>query len=501
MKRTFLSVGMTALVSFYIFGILDSKAVKVIFAVAFIAFIVFLLFKKLRFDGTLPIIAFTVACCCLVFTAYDASVRQRTNGLADSKHYVTGEIISLPVFDNGRVYYTLKTETIGGVKNSQKIRLSLKNNLNASPYDKIEGELNLYKLGVYSDEIENYYSSKGFFLGGYPDYNYQLKLKDRTGFHPMYYVLMCKKAITDSVLSNIPDESGALLTGLLIGDKTLIADETLESFTAIGSYHLLAVSGLHITVWAGFVYSLLNAFRLKKKLCYILSIFFILFFMALTGFNPPVVRAGILMIFVFLGALSGKEADNLNSIGFAVTLMLLINPYASFSKSLWLSVFASFGIILFSQGINRFLKRREFSNRVLEFISSFILQSFSVSISVSIITFPLTALFFDSISLVTLLSNLVLIEVSSVAMLLTGFASLFYIIGLGFLSGPAFFVSSLLSKFILGFSHALASLKYISVSTASLPVKAAAVMIPLAVIAFYYIKKKNRSGKNFNYSE
>lgn len=501
MKRTFLSVGMTALTAFCLFSIIDSKVIKVIFAVAFIAFFLFLIFKKIRFDGTLPIIAATVCCCCVIFTVFDLSVQKKTEGLTEKgeKHIISGEIVSLPTFNNGRAYYTVKTETIDGAKNRQKIRLSLRTDINASPYDIISGEVNLYRLGAFSDEIENYYSSKGLFLGGYPDYDTQLTVTSHSGFHPMYYVLMSKKELTDSIIKNIPGENGGLLTGLLIGDKTAIDKQTLDDFSSIGSYHLLAVSGLHITVWAGFIYALLSALHLRKKLRFILSIAFILFFMALTGFNPPVVRAGILMIFVILGYLSGREADSLNSIGFAVTLMLLINPYAAYSKSLWLSVFASFGIILLSKTVYEFIKRHEFKNRFFEFVNCFVFQSFAVSISVAVFTFPLCVLFFDKISLVTLFSNLVLIEISSAAMLLTGFASLFFLVGLSFVSNPLYFLAAFFAKLIIGFSHWLASFEMITVSTSGMAVKVTAVIIPALLILIYYLKIKN--GKNFKYSD
>ncbi len=502
MKRTFLTVGLSALFSLSLIGILDLKAVKVIFIIAFIALFVFISVKKTRLDGTLPIIFVTVCCCCLLFTAFDRSVQRKTAFLKDNMtlHRITGEVISLPTYSYGRVYYTVKTQTVDGVKNCQKIRLSLKRTIEASPYDRVEGDVRLYKLGSDTDEIEKYYRSKGLYLGGTLDSNKSFKITKRTSFHPMYYVLTAKKALSDSIIKNIPNECGALLTGLLLGDKSLISSETLEDFIDIGSYHLLAVSGLHISVWAGFVYSLLNVFHLRKKLVFILSIAFILFFMALTGFNPPVLRAGILMIFVFLGNLSGKEADSLNSIGFAVTLMLLINPYAAYSESLWLSVFASFGIILLSDKIYLSLKRREFENRAAEFICSFVLQSLAVSIGVTVFTFPLTVLFFDRVSLVTPFSNLVLIEISSLAMLFTGFAALLYVFRLGFISYPLFYASSLLSKIILRFSHWLSSFERIWVSTSDLPVKILAVALPTAVITIYILKKKNASQKDFSYT-
>ncbi|MBE6836188.1 MAG: ComEC/Rec2 family competence protein [Ruminococcaceae bacterium] len=494
MKRTFAVIGASALFSLCAFRFVNIKAIKAVFIIAFIAFFVFLLFKKIRKDGTLPITTVTVCCCCVLFCAYDKSVHGKIDVFSDREqtHSISGEIVSLPTYDNGRVYYIVRTDTIDGNNNNLKIRLSFDKKLNASPFDRIEGDFHLYRLGSFSSEIEDYYSSKGLFLGGYTFEDEKVKIGGQSGFHPMYYVLCAKQKILDSVSLNIPNEYGGLLTGLLIGEKGQINEKTLNSFSLIGSYHLLAVSGLHVTVWAGFVYGLFGLFRLKRKLKSILCILFILFFMALTGFNPPVVRAGTLLIFVFLGNLFEREADSLNSIGFAVTLMLIINPYAALSKSLWLSVFASVGIIILYPKIYERLNKGSFENKTVEYIKAFVLQSLSVSLSVVIFTLPLTVLFFERFSLLSVISNLLLIEISSAAMILTGFAVLFFLIGVSFISYPLFFVAQFLSKAITEIARLLSSIPFSTVSADFLPLKITAFALPVAVALIYYLKKKDK---------
>ena len=211
--------------------------------------------------------------------------------------------------------------------------------------------------------------------------------------------------------------------------------------------------------------------------------------MALTGFNPPVVRAGMLMIFVFLGMLSEKEADSLNSIGLAVTVMILINPYAAFSKSLWLSVFASTGIIILSGKMKPESKDKQSKNKLINLVKTFVIDSVAVSLSVALFTLPLTLVFFDRFSLVTPVANLVLIEISSLSMLLTGFAVLFFLTGLHFISYPLFFLSSFLARIITGFALSLSKLPFITIGTDWRPLRIITVLIPLFAVIIYLLKK------------
>lgn len=499
MKRAFLSVGLTSLTVLNLFVFINTSAIKAIFITAFVAFIISLFIPEIRRHGLLPTVLAAIMFCCILFGVNSLAVEKKTQGLTDRNrlHYISGTVTSLRQTDNGMAYYTVRTETVDGKRNVQNIRLELEHDIDASPYSVIRGNVHTYRPGVYSRDIENHYLSKGFYLSAYPENSDDLAVSERSGFHPMYYVLKIKSALKETVLKNAPNEYGGLLTGLLLGEKYDMDEETLGNFMLIGTYHLLAVSGLHITVWTGFVYSLLRALHIRRKLSGVLLIAFIVFFASLTGFNPPVVRAGTLMIFVFAGSLFKREADSLNSIGIAVTLMLLINPFAALSKGLWLSVFSSFGIILVSGKMYEKLNFTEFNSGFPEFLKCFILQSLAVSASVALFTLPLSFLFFERFSLLTPVSNLLLIEIASFTMLLAGFASVFGVFGLGFVSEPLFFAASAGAKVIVETADFLSSIPYITVPTDNTVLRIIAFSLPAVCFLIYCLKKKIGASKHF----
>ena len=494
MKRFFAYFGGALLFSLALFSKIEFEAVRVVLAASLTAFIVFILIKRLRFEGTLPIIALAVSLGCVLILFYGNKNEQSVKPFDDKEeeHFVVGQVEKPPYINNSRIYYIIKATEIDGRKTDVKIRISSTENLTAEAFDIISGEFYIYRLGEYSEQTADYHLSKNLILGAYTlDYS-GIRVKRDNSFHLMKAVYSAKQKVVDTLTEAVPNEYGGLLEGFLLGDKDNIPPKTLNAFSLIGSYHLLAVSGLHVTIWALFVYSFLNSLRIKRRLCAALSIIFVLFFQALTGFNPPVVRAGTMMIFVFLGKIGKREPDSLNSIGLAVTAMLIFNPYAVLSESLWLSVFSSAGIILFASKISKRLNVFSFKNKYLNYFKSFVMNSFGVSLSAVLFTLPLTVMFFGRFSLVSPIANVVLIEVASVTMLLTGFAVLLHIIRLKIISFPLFFVATVLSRFITEFSVWLSGFRGITVSTDYLPLKISAFLIPAVLIIILLFKSKKK---------
>lgn len=464
MTRPFATIGFTMLFTLYLLNNSDNKAAKAVFIIALVAFCIFMIIKSTRKNGALPLAAATVAVCC-VFSVFNVRLTEKkTLDYIDTMVKIFGVITDVPYSDNGRVYYTVKTEKINGFDNNQIIRISSAVDYNAEPLDFLEGSFKVYAIGSGDSDMADYYKAKGCFLGAYT-YDYDsVTITEKTGFHPYYYVLKARQTIVSTVNTVLPNEYGSLLLGLLLGIKSEINPKTLNAFSLIGSYHLLAVSGLHTTVWISFIYALLKVLNIKRKKRAVISILFTVFFMALTGFNPPVVRAGTLMIFSFLGMLFKRQADSYNSIGLAITALLILNPFSALSVSLWLSVFASVGIILLSHKLAEKFNTEKIHNKAIKYIGDFLIQSVSVSVSAVLFTLPVTLIFFDRVSLFAPVANLLLIWVSSLAMLVSGFAVLIFLTGLKFVAMPLFFFAGFMAKFITKTAQFLSSLPSISIS-------------------------------------
>lgn len=200
---------------------------------------------------------------------------------------------------------------------------------------------------------------------------------------------------------------------MLFGDKSNLDEEINESYSASGIGHLLAVSGLHV----GFIVTLfglfLSLFKANNKIkFYVISIIvFIYAFMC--GFTVSVTRAMIMTIVLLFSKLRFKRYDSLSGLSLAGIIILLWNPLFVFDIGFILSFSAVASIIIFSRTFNNF-----FSNYFGKNLSS----ALSVSLSATIGTNLVMMLSFDKLSIFSVMTNMIVIPIASVAfMMMFGF--------------------------------------------------------------------------------
>ncbi len=158
--------------------------------------------------------------------------------------------------------------------------------------------------------------------------------------------------ITDS-------ESGPLLAALLFGERDYLSDQVRLDFQRIGISHILALSGMHLAILSLGIGKVLSLFGVKKKTRLFITSIFILLYMALTGFSVSVMRAGFMVIIASVLFLLSRSRDTLTSLVVAVTLICIFDPCAIFSVSLWLSAFATLGIIVMGEYTSQYMKKPE----------------------------------------------------------------------------------------------------------------------------------------------
>ncbi len=201
--------------------------------------------------------------------------------------------------------------------------------------------------------------------------------------------------------------SAPFLLAILTGDRSELRDDThfYAMLRTSGVSHCVAVSGMHLSFLVMFLYVLLGRGRISSLVCIPVTIAF----MAMTGFTASVVRAGIMQIAVCGAALFRKEYDSLSAMGLALLILLLLNPYSIRNAGLLLSFSSTLGILLFCRQIWDFLPDPPKSwgkHNVFARLWYAVRASFSVSLSSSVFTVPLNAVFFGQISLFAPLTNL-----------------------------------------------------------------------------------------------
>ena len=181
-----------------------------------------------------------------------------------------------------------------------------------------------------------------------------LRIDGQGGFLPGRWI-EALRIRTERVIDTIYSESGTvepslhaqLLKGILLGKRSDLPTETLDIFRNSGTFHVLAVSGLHVGLVAMFCYFGFGCFRLPQKVLCLLTILAVLIYASLIGFRPSVFRASLMAILFLFATLIDRDADIFNLLAFAALVLLLLNPQQVWDVGFQLSFVAVVSIVYF----------------------------------------------------------------------------------------------------------------------------------------------------------
>lgn len=421
MARPFTVIGFTMFFTLALVFELGQKAAVVILSAAAAAFIFSLFFRSVRRDFVVPTACIAAVVAVLLSFAAALVPNEASARFNDGVHTVKASVVSLEEHSGERYYTELKTSEIDGEEYKLNIRLSSKEKLNVKPYDTVECELQLYDLGKTRD-ARNYYLSENVFMGGYAKGDIAVSPPDSKPIG--YYPLAMRDYIKSTVSRLIPGERGALATALLIGDKSELPKSVSDAFSSAGISHLIAVSGLHLSVWCLFILKIFDVFRLRRRVGAVISAAFVVIFMAVSGFTYSVMRAGFMMLVMLLGTLVSRQSDSLNSLGIALVILCFVNPYCVMSLGLRLSFLSTLGIIVgygnLKFPLNPYIARvrNKYARRVCEFLFG----SVRSTVLACAFTLPIMILDLGEVSLVAIPANLISDVPASACMILSGLA-------------------------------------------------------------------------------
>lgn len=200
------------------------------------------------------------------------------------------------------------------------------------------------------------------------------------------------------------------LKAILIGVRSGFDDDIKEDFIKTGTVHILAISGLHVGLIAGAILAFFGLLRVPKRYNLIVTAIFLIFYSFVAGSNPPIIRAVIMFSMLVIGYLINRDSDLLNSLSLAALLILLWNPKEIFDPSFQLSFLSVASIILFAPKIDNLLMANTIKrDSVLKRTEAYLLKGISVSLAAWIGTWPIIASYFNIVSPIAVISNLIVI--------------------------------------------------------------------------------------------
>jgi competence protein ComEC len=207
------------------------------------------------------------------------------------------------------------------------------------------------------------------------------------------------------------DES-SLAKALLIGYRVDLDKDLVQAYSNVGVVHLIAISGMHLALIYFFLVWLFKKIPVikKSKLSRLFLILFCLWFFALlTGAPASVLRSAVMFTFLAIGDSFDKRNSIYNSLAVSAFVLLCFDPFMLWDVGFQLSYLAVLGIVIFQKYIYNWFY---FKNKILN--AGWKLGS--VSIAAQLLTLPICIYYFHQFPLLFLLSNMVAIPLSTVAL-------------------------------------------------------------------------------------
>lgn len=355
----------------------------------------------------------------------DAKLRSFEDILdTDAQYYVVGTVISVDEYSTvsyvllqnvkiefdgtqrkllGKTRLQMRGEVAGEIQKGQTIGFSASNF--ASKYQSVE------KLSTYELVKDIHYV--GFAtIGSGNSIDYINSKKSPAD--------VVHNRVLDHLVDQMPQDIAYLSYSVLFGDSDYLSDMTNTSFKISGVMHIVAVSGMNVVFIISIILMCLRFIKRKRflKFCIITAV--LVFYCYLCDYTPSVVRATIMGLVVLSAKNIGRQGDILSSLGFSCILILFIWPMSILDAGFLMSFACVVGIVFFCEPLTKFFKKYcKFPN--------WLATGMAMTISSQIGIYPIMAEYFNCFSIYSVLANIVVVPVFSLAYILL-FASLLVVL-------------------------------------------------------------------------
>lgn len=388
-------------------------------------------------------------------------------GLDGEKLQVRAQVLDYPEERYHRYYYKLRVEALGQEEGALEavgpftLRLSSTMPLACDPYDRAECLVTFRAFeeggGLYS--TRNARLADGFQAGAYLSQYGGIAVERDSAVSPGEMLVELRHQVGRAMDRLLPRREAGLLRAMVLGDSGGVSEEDMSRFRQLGVSHILVVSGLHMTILAGFMQFLLCRFPIRKAVRNALTALVLVLFLALSGFQPSACRGAAMYGVLLLADSTGRRADSLNSLGLAVLLVCLLAPFSGGDLGFALSVLATLGIVVLYRPVYQVLAGKRLAGLARRLWKP-VAASLAVTAAALLGTFPVQLAVFGGLPLLTPLANLLLVFPSTL-LLYASFCGAFLSLlpATAPLAAPFVWAAGWLARFLLGAAGFLAQWK------------------------------------------
>lgn len=299
----------------------------------------------------------------------------------------------------------------------------------------------------------------------------------------IFYSLKIKHFVFNKFRSSLPAEQAALLISIVVGQKDLMSQSTIDAFRATGTSHIIALSGYVLTLMMIMLGDL--APYIGRKKTYLLCVLTAIVYLVMSNFATGIIRAAIMSLIFTICKLTYRQYQMLPSLALTAAILVAANPLIiKYDIGFMLSFISIVGIIYFVPIIKIFLSL--ISEKIL------FKDIIATTISAQLVTIPITVYYFKQLSLIALPANLLVLP------LLEPVLAVAYFLCLPGVNMAAAKILLAMLNYLLIVVLSLAQIKYATIPIAIGP--SMLVGIYIAEITFYllvlrWLKERGLSDK------
>lgn len=352
--------------------------------------------------------------------------RQELSTLVEAESRVTLSVLEVRYQYPYATSYLVQIERLGRARTEAKALLTYEYDPEISVGDVLYGSVKIEEIETYATHA-NTYLADGITLSLTPTEKDLWVIGHRTTKNALSWLQELNHTLSDRLTDGIGKKEGTLVSSLLLGNRELLTGQVLRDFRRAGIVHMLAISGMHLSLMVVLTEFLLRKLYVPKRIRCILILFVALFYLALTGFSLSTVRAFIMTAFVYTAYLFHGENDPVTSLLFALFLILTLLPHSVYDAGMWLSFSATFGILVaidLFRPVTKWLYEHITNKRLCRWINA-ALSALSVSLAASFSVLLPAWIFFDEISLLSVPATLLLSPLVTLILYLSPFFLIF----------------------------------------------------------------------------
>lgn len=263
-------------------------------------------------------------------------------------------------------------------------------------------------------DFKTFYHRQGYFYNTFIDINH-------CNIHPKKMNLFERFAtsIRNDILTTFSETLNdsldiGLSMALILGETSLLDPTIYQAYINTGTVHVIAVSGMHLTLLFGFLEILLGwipVVKYNKGVRFSIVLLFIWLFTFLVGMGPSILRAAVMLTFSLIGNLLGRRNGALNGLLFSAFILLLIDPNWLWNIGFLLSYGSLLGILLWSPILEKWLHAE---NPILLFFMKMI----AITLAAQLGTIPIVLYCFHQFPIWFLFFNIWMVPLSSIGIFL-----------------------------------------------------------------------------------